>query len=140
MEDWRVQGQTFEDFGVIDASRVTEHEWNFSVGEGTELIEKLSKMPVRLENVAKRIFQGFKTGADPVFILEERGDGKYYSNALKKEILIEKILLRPLYKSGEMKRYSLRKNSRYVIFPYREGKLIDWNEITLKAQKTAEYL
>lgn len=97
-------------------------------------------MPVKLENVAKRIYQGFKTGADPVFILEERENGQYYSNALKKEITLEKTLLRPLYKSGEMKRYNLHRNSRYVIFPYRNGALIDWSEISTKTPKTAEYL
>ncbi len=126
--------------GKLPASHVTESEWNFSVGKGIELIERFSKMPVKLENIAERIFQGFKTGADPVFILEERENGRYYSNALKAEISIEKTLLRPLYKSGEMKRYTLRKNSRHVIFPYRNGALIDWSEISTKAPKTAEYL
>jgi hypothetical protein len=126
--------------GMIQASNVTPAEWNFTVGEGVGLTEKFSKMPVKLEAIAKRIFQGFKTGADPVFILDERKDGKYYSNALKKEVEIEETLLRPLYKSGEMKRYILRKNSRFVIFPYRGGKLIDWKEIASKTPKTAEYL
>jgi hypothetical protein len=97
-------------------------------------------MPVKLENITIRIYQGFKTGADPVFILEERENGRYYSNALKTEISVEKTLLRPLYKSGEMKRYTLHKNSRHVIFPYRNGVLIDWSEISIKAPKTAEYL
>ena len=139
LEGWR--NKTSELLtGKINASRVTESVWNFSVGEGIELIEKFSQMPVKLENIASRIFQGFKTGADPVFILEERGNGKYYSNALKTEVAIEKVLLRPLYKSGEMKRYALHKNSRYVIFPYRNGELIGWNEISTKAPKTAQYL
>jgi hypothetical protein len=146
LDDWRV-AQTSEVsetsevlMGKINANRVTESEWNFSVGKGIELIERFSQMPVKLETIAKRIFQGFKTGADPVFILEERENEKYYSNALKKEISIEKTILRPLYKSGEMKRYILHKNSRHVIFPYRNGALIYWSEISTKAPKTAEYL
>jgi len=138
LESWRASETSIK--GEIYSENVTEKEWNFSVGEGTKLIEKFSKMPVRLENIAKRIFQGFKTGADPVFILEERGSGRYYSNALKLEVSIEETFLRPLYKSGEMKRYTLHKNSRYVIFPYQNGKLIEWNEIASKAPNTAEYL
>jgi type I restriction-modification system DNA methylase subunit len=138
LESWRTSEISIK--GEIDSANVTEKEWNFSVGEGSKLIEKLSKMPERLEDIAKRIFQGLKTGADPVFILEERQNGTYYSNALKREVSIENTFLRPLYKSGEMKRYTLRKNSRYVIFPYQNGKLIGWNEITSKAPKTAEYL
>jgi adenine-specific DNA methylase len=147
LENWRdFQTQTSEVFetsevsGTINAANINSAEWNFSVGKGAELFEKLSQMPVKLGDVAERIFQGFKTGADPVFILEERENGKYYSNALQKEIAIEKTLLRPLYKSGEMKRYGLRKNSRSVIFPYKDGKLLGWNEIISKAPKTSEYL
>jgi type I restriction-modification system DNA methylase subunit len=138
LESWRLSEASLR--GEIYSEKVTEKEWNFSIGKGAQLIEKFSKMPVRLENIAKRIFQGFKTGADPVFILEERENERYYSNALKKEVSIERTFLRPLYKSGEMKRYILRKNSRYVIFPYENGKLISWNEIVSKAPKTAEYL
>ena len=126
--------------GTIPAANVSAAEWNFTVGQGAALFERLRQMPVKLGDAAKRIFQGFKTGADPVFILEERANGKYYSNALESEILIETKYLRPLYKSGEMKRYALYKNSRFVIFPYRNGSLIDWNEITAKAPKTASYL
>jgi len=146
LDDWRVAqtskvSEVFQGLtGKVNASHVTSNEWNFSIGKGTQLIEKLSQMPVKLENIAKRIFQGFKTGADPVFILEERENGIYYSNALEKEMSIEKTFLRPLYKSGEMKRYTLRKNSRHVIFPYRNGKLINWHEISTQAPKTAEYL
>ncbi|MDR3575640.1 MAG: Eco57I restriction-modification methylase domain-containing protein [Anaerolineaceae bacterium] len=126
--------------GRVEAAKVTSTEWNFTVGDGMEFVNKLSQMPVKLENIAKRIFQGFKTGADPIFILEERGNGKFYSNALKSEVEIEPIFLRPLYKSGNMKRYTLQNNSRFVIFPYRNGILIPWNEISLNAPKTAEYL
>ncbi len=139
LEGWRAQTSEVSTAGKIKASHVTDTEWNFSVGEGTELFEKLAQMPVKLGDVAKRIFQGFKTGADPVFILDEQENGKFYSNALKTEVEIEDTLLRPLYKSGEMKRYTLHKNSRFVIFPYRNGSLIEWSEISNKSPKTADY-
>jgi hypothetical protein len=125
---------------TIGSERVTETPWTFSVGKGVELVERFSIMPVKLKDIAQRIFQGFKTGADPVFILEERGNGTYYSNALTTEVLVERTFLRPLYKSGEMKRYSLNRNSRHVVFPYRDGKLVEWSELAAKAPKTAKYL
>lgn len=139
LETWQTS-ETSEVSGTINAASVTSAEWNFTVGKGAALFEKLSQMPVKLGDVANRIFQGFKTGADPVFILEERESGKFYSNALKSEIPIEATYLRPLYKSGEMKRYTLRQNSRSVIFPYRDGVLIEWKEISATAPKMAEYL
>lgn len=135
---WRTTGKATE--GTIPAERITATEWNFTVGAGAALFEKLSQMPVKLGDLAKRIFQGFKTGADPVFILEKRSDGKYYSNALEAVVHVESKYLRPLYKSGEMKRYDLHPNLRVVIFPYRNGNIIEWNEITTSAPKLAEYL
>jgi REP element-mobilizing transposase RayT len=126
--------------GELPATRVVSAEWNFTVGRGVNLFDKFTQMPEKLEDVAHRIFQGFKTGADPVFILEERNYEEFYSPALNKDISIESIYLRPLYKSGEMKRYCLRRNSRYVIFPYNNGSLIEWSEIVSIAPKTAAYL
>ncbi|RIK62042.1 restriction endonuclease subunit M, partial [candidate division KSB1 bacterium] len=138
VESWRIENKAVE--GKIAASSIASAEWNFAVGRGADLFEKFGRMPVKLGDVAQRIFQGFKTGADSVFILEEHSNGKYYSKALESVIHIETKYLRPLYKSGEMKRYYLHKNSRFVIFPYRDGTLIGWREISAKAPKTAEYL
>ncbi|MBI5932774.1 MAG: Eco57I restriction-modification methylase domain-containing protein [Chloroflexi bacterium] len=144
LEGWRNKtsevSETSEVSGTINAANINAAEWNFTVGKDAGLFEKLSQMPVKLGDVAKRIFQGFKTGADPVFILDKLPNGKFYSNALKSEINIETTYLRPLYKSGEMKRYGLRQNSRFVIFPYHNGALIDWKEISMKAPNMAEYL
>jgi type I restriction-modification system DNA methylase subunit len=138
LDNWRLTGKGIS--GVVPASNVIESEWNFTVGAGAELFAKMRQMPAKLGDIAKRIFQGFKTGADPVFIIDELAHGKYYSNALQAEITIEKRYLRPLYKSGEMKRYALHSNSRFVIFPYQNGTLIDWNEIETNAPMTAKYL
>ncbi len=38
-----------------------------------------------------------------------------------------------------MKRYLLHENTRCVIFPYRNGELVQWKEITSEAPKTARY-
>jgi hypothetical protein len=135
---WRASGESTA--GTLPAAQVGTAEWNFTVGKGADLFERMSQMPVKLSHVAERIFQGFKTGADPVFILEIHDGGRLYSNALKKEISVEHTYLRPLFKSGNMKRYSLHENSRYVIFPYRDGQLIPWDEIVSCAPNTAEYL
>lgn len=139
---WRENNKSIDAYtsGMIDSRNITSKEWNFVVGKGASIYEKLNEMPVKLEDIALRIFQGFKTGADPVFILDNLENGRYYSKALNSEIFLETYYLRPLYKSGEMKRYSLKKNSRSVIFPYKNRSLIDWNEISTNSPKTAEYL
>ena len=55
----------------IPADRATAAEWNFTVGAGAALFEKLRAMPVKLESVTSRIFQGIKTSADKIYIVEE---------------------------------------------------------------------
>ena len=66
------------DLGKIPTEKVTEKEWNFVVGPGADLFERLSQMPVKLGDVAERIFQGIKTSADKIYIVDkiEHSDGK----------------------------------------------------------------
>jgi len=54
--------------GTISAASVTAAEWNFTVGKGAGLFEKLSQIPVKLGDVAD-IFVGLQTSADDVYIM-----------------------------------------------------------------------
>jgi hypothetical protein len=106
--------------GNIPATAVTDGEWNFTVGEGATLFGRLRKMPVKLQNVANRIFQGLVTGADPVFILVDRVNGRYYSEATKKEHYIERELMHPLCKgSVNLRRYYVADLTKSILFPYK---------------------
>ncbi len=123
---WRAQTsevfKTSEVSGMINASRVTENEWNFSVGEDGELFEKLSQMPVKLENATLRIFQGIKTSADKIYIVEElerkNNKVKIFSRQAETEHWLDAELLHPLIKGGDSKRYSLQRTNRLLLFPY----------------------
>ena len=128
LEGWRV-AQTSEVsetsevlMGKINANRVTESEWNFSVGKDAGLFEKLSQMPIKLENATLRIFQGIKTSADKIYIVEEleRKDNKVkiFSRQTETEHWLDSELLHPLVKGGDSKRYSLQKTNRLLLFPY----------------------
>ncbi len=117
---WRATGEAAE--GTIPAVRATSQEWNFVVGRGAKLFEKLSQMPVRLENVTSRIFQGIKTSADKIYITEEierdAGHVKVYSKAKEAEYWLEPDLLHPLIKGGDSRRYHLSRTNRLILFPY----------------------
>jgi len=98
-------------------------------------------MPVKLETVTSRIFQGIKTSADSIYIVEERVREtdriKIYSPHNTEMYWVEPELFHPLVKSGDSKRYSLTKTNRLILFPYmaKEGErasLID--EATLKTR------
>jgi hypothetical protein len=128
LDAWRTQTSEFLEnsevltAGKINASRVTESEWNFSVGKDAGLFEKLSQMPTKLENATLRIFQGIKTSADKIYIVEElerKNDKvKIYSRQTETEHWLDSELLHPLVKGGDSKRYSLQKTSRLLLFPY----------------------
>ncbi len=106
---WRGNGGASE--GFVPAARITPSEWNFTVGKGAILLERLSKMPVKLEDVTDRIFQGIKTSADKIYIVEEierrAKRVKVYSREKETEYWLEPDLLHPLIKGGDSKRYFL---------------------------------
>jgi hypothetical protein len=128
---WRQRSHTSEASkdrgGLIPAASITAVEWNFTVGQGAALFERLSKMPVKLEGVTNRIFQGIKTSADMIYILEEverkTKRVKVYSREKEAEYWLEPDLLHPLVKGGDSRRYHLSRTNRLVLFPYaRQGK------------------
>jgi len=108
--------------GRISASKITSSEWNFAVGKSAELFERLTKIPVKLGNVTSRIFQGIKTSADKIYIVEEleRKDKKVkiFSKEKEAEYWLEPDLLHPLIKGGDSRRYYLSRTNRLIIFAY----------------------
>ncbi|MGA2468277.1 MAG: N-6 DNA methylase, partial [Thermodesulfobacteriota bacterium] len=120
LTDWRINGEAAE--GKIPATKITSSEWNFTVGKGAELFEKLSKMPVKLKDVAERIFQGIIPGADNVYTIElltkDKKEALCYSRALDAEVYLEPALLRKIVSGAEVGRFTLAETSARVIYPY----------------------
>jgi hypothetical protein len=115
--------ETSEVSGVINASQVTESEWNFSVGKGAGLFEKLSQMPVKLGDVVERIYQGPITSADTVFLFKDfKDDNSKTISVFSKEndswVKLEKGILRKVIRSGSIGRYKAN-TTAYVLFPYK---------------------
>jgi len=140
LEQWRSTGRS--NGGEIENGKHTAERWSFAAGAHGDLLDKLAKHPqcVVLSGMAERIFQGFKTGADPVYVLNVGQGGEFFSKALGKAVRLEETLLKPLYKSGQLKRYCLESPTRAIIFPYKDGQLLGWNEIQQNQPLTAKYL
>jgi type I restriction-modification system DNA methylase subunit len=117
---WRADGQA--EHGKLSASKISASEWNLVVGGGGALFERLRAMPVHLEHVADRIFQGIKTAADKVYIVEERARQRsrvqVFSPERQAEFWLEPDLLHPLVKGGDSSRYHLAATDRLILFPY----------------------
>ena len=108
--------------GKISSNLLPANEWNFTVGHDSGLFTKLSQMPIKLEYVTLRIFQGIKTSADKIFIVEElerqANRVRIFSRERETEYWLEPDLLHPLIKGGDSKRYHLSRTKRLILFPY----------------------
>jgi len=120
LKAWQANSEATE--GEIQAGTVTEKEWIFAVGPGATLFGRLSEMPVRLADVTSRIFQGIKTSADKIYIIDEREREakrvRVFSRARDAEYWLEPDLLHPLIKGGDSRRYHLSRTNRLILFPY----------------------
>lgn len=143
LKDWFTKDEG--KFGIFTNTFINSSEWNFPIGKSKYLTEKLSQIPTRLSDISERIFQGLVTGADPVFILENINNGKYYSEATRKEYSFEKEVMHPLCKGSlNIKRYYVTDLDKTILFPYKPhlGKavLLSENEFSNTYPIAWEYL
>lgn len=123
-------------------------EWNFVVGAGSDLFQRLASSPIKLENVTSRIFQGLKTGADKVYIFENptKVTGGYRVKCRQNdtEYVLEEELLHPLAKGGDSHAFRLDNPNRLILFPYAkyqgECSLISVSRFRKDFPKTWSYL
>ncbi len=146
LTEWRATGEAEE--GAVPATNATEDDWNFVVGPGANLFEKLRRMPVKLGDVA-HLFVGLQTDADDVFILEElyKENGKVLcqSKATGSNHWLEDNHLKLFLKGSlNVRRYQLTDATKRLIFPYemRGGKsvLIDDEQYRSRFPLTWSYL
>jgi len=112
--------------GTIISEAASHEEWTFVIGPGAAIFRRLMDMPHKLEDVTERIFQGLKTGADEVYILDQlerrKGEVKVFSRATETEHWLEAGLLHPLAKGGDSHAYYLSTTARLILFPYASGR------------------
>jgi len=82
------------------------------------------------------MFQGIKTGKNPVFVLdvvEENEDTYVAESEIEGEIEIEKEMVKPLIKGKEIKRWKIPDSGKIVVYPYDVeedgGEVMDKKEI-----------
>ena len=133
--------------GKLKMDVVSATEWNFPIGEGADLFEKLNTMPLKLADVAS-IFVGLQTSADTVFLFKDTPRlaspvTKVYSKALAKDVQVESGILKPVVRSGEIGRYWASATA-HVLFPYaiekNGARLLSEAEIKRTYPRTWSYL
>ncbi len=131
---WRAEGKAIE--GIVSARKITSAEWNFAVGKGAALFERLKNKNAKLKDVADKIFQGLVTGADSVFILNNAGNKGYFSSATQQVHRLERDLMHTLCKGSlDIRRYCVKGLTKFILFPY---KLVEGKAILLSKQEFAK--
>jgi hypothetical protein len=103
------------------ASEVSEAEWNFSVGNGKRVRQRLDRISVHLGDLA-HIFVGTQTSADDVFVLQNcKRKGKFvygYSESINGEAKVELDCTVPFLRGSEIRRYEPVAATDRLICPY----------------------
>jgi type I restriction-modification system DNA methylase subunit len=108
------------------------------------ILTKLSQNTSPLAELTERIFQGLKTSADRIYSLKLLAKSDDYisafSTSLQKRIDLEKPMIRPLIKTGQMRRYYIEEPELVILFPYSNGELLSSTELEAKYPKAWHYL
>ena len=120
LDKWRISKDSIE--GEISSNKVTDNEWNFVVGSGVELFEKLSELPIKLGNIAS-IFVGLQTSADKIYVLEKHKPQNNEKLVIVKDVngskwLLEKEILKPFIKDIKFSSFKRPMFNKWLIFPY----------------------
>lgn len=125
-------------------SLLTEDQWLFLDDKSASILKKLQDFPDTLENKTKRIFQGVKTSADKIFIVEKLNDKdnlvEVYCKENEKKYFLEGDFLFPLIKGGNSRAFEISPTDLLLIFPYEEGLLISPENLEKSFPRTWEYL
>lgn len=119
-------------FVKINHNKLTASPWSFATSRYSEILEGIEEGNVRFVDVVEKIFQGLVTSADKVYLLQKTNEQvkdkhllSLYSFSLGKKVLLEKEIVHPLLKGSlDIRRYHTEIVSRFVLFPYKNGKLI----------------
>ena len=118
---------------ALDSAQLSSRAWTFPSFEAESPMRRLREVGTPLGEVADRIFQGIRTSANHIYVIDE-------SQAAK----LEPDLLRPLLRGEEIKRYARLAPTRHVLIPYyiRDDKadLIPANELQASYPQTWRYL
>lgn len=134
--------------GSLPARNITADNWNFPVGRGSDIFERLKNSGTTLGEVAAGISQGIRTSANEVYVLDtvaqDRKWIRAYSAQLDREVILESNAVYPFLQGREIKPFAVQPSGKVVIIPYRERdgyvELIPLSEIERATPKLYDYL
>ena len=107
----------------IQIAQLSPGPWSFSFEDEAPLIHKIREAGKPFVELADRMFQGIRTSANEVYVVEIRQSSKdiglFYSKSLDQEIELETHVLHPFLRGEQIRRYETQPGNLFLIFPYR---------------------
>ena len=136
------------DFKSIPISVLSNvSRWDFQQTGSSVIMDKMKRMPYRMKDVISICSQGTVSMGDDLYMLKGHFEGDYFigfSEQTKKEVRLEKKILRPELKGEDVKRYEPLHNSYWLIYPHHQvnGKTVPYEEMEMQNlfPLTYEYL
>jgi adenine-specific DNA-methyltransferase len=119
-------------------------EWVFLHETDNNLLSRLVQANSTLEDLTERIFQGLKTSADKIYIIEKLAESedlfKIFCRENDKTYTIEKHYVFPLIKGGDSSPYQIGETNLLILFPYKNGDLVKAEILKSTAPRIWSYL
>ncbi len=133
---------------LMDGERLGKKPWVFVSDEEMRLLKKSETVGTALGKAGARIYQGIRTSANDIYVLESISTAeqtwRLRSKVLDKPVELEPGLLRPFLRGEEIKRYRLTEPARYVLVPYQvvgdKAELISAEQLRAQFPLTWDYL
>lgn len=97
-------------------------KWHFPKNKiESQILNKIKTPTDKLKNISEGIYQGIVTVGDDIFVMKGRIENDLfigYSEALKKEIKIESILVKRLLKGENIRRYLQPSSNLFIFYPH----------------------
>jgi hypothetical protein len=108
---------------AIKATQLGVSAWALTGINEANLLQKILNLGQPLSELAEKIFQGIRTSANEIYVLDVVSDTPYenlclYSKSLDTQVLLERDLLKPFLRGEDIKAYSISEPKRYVLIPY----------------------
>ncbi|QZE15250.1 Eco57I restriction-modification methylase domain-containing protein [Halosquirtibacter laminarini] len=114
------------DFVEYHVKEQSANTWQLSDGPTIQLMQRINKHSRNLNDIFDKMYQGLATSKDSVYFLYDsiNNDNTItgYSKELKRNVTVEKEIVRPLLKGEDVHRYDTMSTSKYVVLPYRLNK------------------
>lgn len=131
-------------FQKTSSDILSDKEWIILSEDESELLLRLKRDFPSLESTTQRIYQGLKTSADKIYILEKISETtnhyEVFCRENEKKYELEKSVLFPLIKGGNSRAYQITETDLLILFPYEKGELISPEVFKNSIPKTWAFL